>query len=411
MRKNMLCKLGCLAMAAVLAAGLLPGRALAAQETKAVTMSLEATEGTVSLTNARGKSLTAKDGTKLYSGYTISTAAASYAWISLDDDVVVKLDASSKATVKRNHKKLEVMLSSGKLFFNVSKPIAEDASLDIRTSSMSTGVRGTSGLVEVEQSVTVERDSSGQSVAAHTSVSTLVIYDGRVTVAYKAPETSSGEEGESKEETVLVSAGWQARVVQTVTEKQDGIPAVTQASVNPVSVKGSLSSAGFAMVEVARDEALYDRIVSEKNDLDAETAAELVPKAEQQLKKEQAAATETAREQEEELEKARQENRDQLEAAPPPPTKPIFTPPMIVPTQPDPPTDPGQGEDRMVTVTFLYNDGGEEVIYATQQVIAGRQAVRPTLQPGPSGMWQSGDEEYDFTQPVADNLTLMWKPA
>ena len=40
------------------------------------------------------------------------------------------------------------MLISGELFFNVTAPVEKDESLNIRTSTMVTGVRGTSGWVE-----------------------------------------------------------------------------------------------------------------------------------------------------------------------------------------------------------------------------------------------------------------------
>ena len=61
---------------------------------------------------------------KLYSGYTISTSAKSYAYVSLDSTKVVKLDASTKVEVRKSGSKLELLVSSGELFFNVSAPVS-----------------------------------------------------------------------------------------------------------------------------------------------------------------------------------------------------------------------------------------------------------------------------------------------
>ena len=123
--------------------------AAAAETAAAATLRLEKAEGTVKVSNASGKSVTVTDGMRLYSGYTIATEKNSYAYVSLDSTKAVKLDASSKAEVRKSGKKLELNAVSGSLFFNVTAPVDKDESLNIRTSTMVTGVRGTSGWVVV----------------------------------------------------------------------------------------------------------------------------------------------------------------------------------------------------------------------------------------------------------------------
>ena len=123
--------------------------AAAAETAAAATLRLEKAEGTVKVSNASGKSMTVTDGMRLYSGYTIATEKNSYAYVSLDSTKAVKLDASSKAEVRKSGKKLELNAVSGSLFFNVTAPVDKDESLNIRTSTMVTGVRGTSGWVVV----------------------------------------------------------------------------------------------------------------------------------------------------------------------------------------------------------------------------------------------------------------------
>lgn len=115
----------------------------------ATTLRLESVTGTVQMKNGGGKSVKAASNTRLYNGYKLSTKKASYAHVSLDDAKVIKLDASSGAEVFQSGKKLELKVTSGQMFFNVSEPLKGSESLTIRTSTMVTGVRGTSGWVKV----------------------------------------------------------------------------------------------------------------------------------------------------------------------------------------------------------------------------------------------------------------------
>jgi len=123
--------------------------AMAAESAEASTLRLERITGTVSLSDQSKKTLSCREGMKLLSGHKLSTKASSYAYISLDKTKAVKLDGLSVSTVKKNGEKLELLLSSGKLFFNVTVPLKQDESMEVRTSTMVTGVRGTAGYVEV----------------------------------------------------------------------------------------------------------------------------------------------------------------------------------------------------------------------------------------------------------------------
>ncbi|MBR4210777.1 MAG: FecR domain-containing protein, partial [Oscillibacter sp.] len=113
----------------------------------ATTMKLEAVTGTVTVKNASGVAQTVRDGMRLYNGYSLSTAAASEAYISLDSSKAVKLGPSGKVQVKQAGKQLEISVSAGELFFNVTAPLKTDESLNVRTSTMVTGVRGSFGWV------------------------------------------------------------------------------------------------------------------------------------------------------------------------------------------------------------------------------------------------------------------------
>lgn len=61
--------------------------------------------------------------------------------------------------------------------------------------------------------------------------------------------------------------------------------------------------------------------------------------------------------------------------------------------------EPDDGKDEYV-VTFMYNDS----VFGTQTVKAGECAARPSLMPAPTGDW-----DYDFENPVEDDIFIDWK--
>ena len=147
---KLLKRIGALLLCLTLLSSMTLNAFAATQSAKAATLRLEKTQGTVTVQNASGTAKKATQNMKLLSGYTVSTGKASYAYISLDETKAIKLDASSKVSVQKSGKKLEVKLVSGKVMFNVSAPLTSQESLTIRTSTMVTGVRGTAGWVETE---------------------------------------------------------------------------------------------------------------------------------------------------------------------------------------------------------------------------------------------------------------------
>ncbi len=108
-------------------------------------------EGTVTVTNSAKKpvQLSSSGEARLYSGYHIVTGKDSNAWFSLDDSKTVKLYESSEVEVRKNKRKLELLLISGALCCDVSQPVAQGETFNIRTSTMVTGIRGTMVVVDV----------------------------------------------------------------------------------------------------------------------------------------------------------------------------------------------------------------------------------------------------------------------
>lgn len=121
--------------------------AAAADSAVGTTLRLTETKGTVTVKTAAGESKSVVKSMRLYSGYTVGTGASSSAYIGLDDTKAVQLDSSGMVEIKKQGKKLEVSLTSGQLYFNVTEPLKTDESLNIRTATMVTGIRGSFGWV------------------------------------------------------------------------------------------------------------------------------------------------------------------------------------------------------------------------------------------------------------------------
>ncbi len=221
-------RMGLLAAMAILAGGLCAG---CTSLYTAERIWLMKTEGEVDIANSRGKELEPVPEMKLYSGYDMETREKSYAWIDLDSARLAKMDASSQIRIDKKRNGMEVVVESGKLFFNIKEPLKEDETLDIRTSNMSVGIRGTCGWVEVQDEEHMR----------------VYILEGTVTCTVDAPGSR-----ESKE--AFVSGGQMAKL-----------------TIDPEAEKGQICEivtrdftvediAGFVLEELIGDEDLCEKI-------------------------------------------------------------------------------------------------------------------------------------------------------
>lgn len=152
----------------------------------ATAMHLRKTEGTVGVSDDAGKDVAPKDDLGLYSGYQVETQMESYAWIDLDEVKLTKMDADSEIEIAKEGKKLEINVKSGSLFFNVTEPLADDESMNIRTSIMAVGIRGTCGWVTQDTAAllegTVEVTAGDQTVTVTAGEMAVVTEDGALEV-------------------------------------------------------------------------------------------------------------------------------------------------------------------------------------------------------------------------------------
>lgn len=137
------------------------------------TMRLLRVEGTVNIENGDGGTKPVIDNIRFQSGDALNTGADGLASVGLDDSKIVTLQNDSRAEFSKNGKHLELKLTKGALFFNVTEKLNDDETFEIKTSTMTAGIRGTSGYVYYDND---GRDS-------------LVITDGVVIVTAINPET------------------------------------------------------------------------------------------------------------------------------------------------------------------------------------------------------------------------------
>lgn len=221
--------------------------AAAADDATGTTLRLDETTGTVGVTDAAGVDKTIRAGMRLYNGYGVETGASSAAYITLDDTKAVKLDASGKAEIKKQGKKLEVALTSGQLYFNVTEPLKTDESLNIRTATMVTGIRGSFGWVSPDH---------------------MGLLHGHVTLTCTNPET-----GETR--VTEVYSGELVRYEQNAQETEAD-PALLE--IDFVKTEVTLAAIPAVVVEqVANDETLQAQLIEDVPALDVTELIESLP--------------------------------------------------------------------------------------------------------------------------------------
>ncbi len=117
----------------------------------AAAMKLVYSNGEVVLKDNEGYELELEDGLKLHDGDSMNTGSEGLAYIALDEDRFVTLMSESAADFVKKGKKLKLDLTEGRLFFNIDRALEEDERLNIRTSTMIIGIRGTSGYINTDE--------------------------------------------------------------------------------------------------------------------------------------------------------------------------------------------------------------------------------------------------------------------
>lgn len=229
--KRVLCALLASAMVVV------PVTPASAATARATTMKLEKAEGSVTLKTQNGSARKITNGMRLYNGNALSTASSSYAYISLDSTKAVKLDQNSSATLRQNGQQLELLVKSGKMFFNVSQPLTEKENMNVRTSTMVTGIRGTCGVVEY---VNVNKSRlyllEGK-VTLGSGENATTIYGGQTATVVLQPKKETDNSGKPGDMNNPEKEKEQKVLVEKMTEKTVPVFAIAEIVSDPVLQK------------------------------------------------------------------------------------------------------------------------------------------------------------------------------
>ena len=218
---------------------------------QATTMRLLRIVGEVTLEDGKKKK-TILDNLRLNDGNALSTEAESLASVGLDDTKIISIEENSRAEFYQKGKKLELVLTKGRLFFDVQQPLADNESLDIKSSTMVVGIRGTSGYVW-------EDPASG--------IQYIYITDGHVTVNGYNPQTEKNEEvtvGPGQRVTAYLNddGTFNTFIVEDVTEDDLPIALIRELFNNPDTLERVLKATGYDKNKLLKrllesDESLY----------------------------------------------------------------------------------------------------------------------------------------------------------
>ncbi len=133
-----------IAVVVVIVAGVILALVMARNnKLKATTMRLLRRVNVVTLEDANGKEKSMTDNMKLQNGNALKTEADSMVSVGLDEFKIVTVEEKSRAEFYQSGKQLELNLTEGSLFIDVAQHLADDESFDVRTATMTAGIRGT----------------------------------------------------------------------------------------------------------------------------------------------------------------------------------------------------------------------------------------------------------------------------
>lgn len=243
--------LACL-ISLVLLVGMLSGTALAESYT-ASTMRLLHYEGTVEIQDASGGARAVMTDARFDSGETMKTAEASSASVGLDDGRIVTLDEKTGVAFEKQAGSVSMTLTEGRLFLDVSEKLGADETMDIKTSTMIVGIRGTIVYVSSEPVADVEAvgletvDLEGLSPekGSIVAISQVGVLEGSAQITYL--------DDAGREQSLAVDAGQKATVPE-YSEDAEGIPEPAVAALTPEDIQG------FVRDQVVSDPTVLERV-------------------------------------------------------------------------------------------------------------------------------------------------------
>ena len=167
----------------------------------------------------------------------MKTAAASSASVGLDDGRIVTMDEKSRVEFEKQDGAVSMNLTEGRIFLDVSEKLGAEETMDIKTSTMVVGIRGTivyisSEPVTDEKSVNMESvDLKGLSPekGSIVSISQIGVLEGTAEITYL--------DNSKQQQSVSVDAGQKATVPE-YSEDAEGIPEPAVSDITKEDIEG-----------------------------------------------------------------------------------------------------------------------------------------------------------------------------
>ena len=225
-------------------------------------------EGEVYILDEDGNARFLMENIRFNSGESLNTGVGAMASVGLDASKILTLDAMTQVNFIQEKNHMTLKLASGRLLLDVQKKLDENESLDIQTSTMSVGIRGTvvyltsfDGSEEEINKLLLEsnenfRELLNQALPADFSgdFSQLVVLEGTAVASFRNDQ--------GKLESVEVHAGEKLTVLDENKDSNADSSIKTQATV---------SDLGDDTVEFIRnDPALSDRVEQASDILNTE---------------------------------------------------------------------------------------------------------------------------------------------
>ena len=231
MKPNLTCRIVIL----VVIFALCLGGALADSYT-ANTMRLLRYEGDVRIEDASGQPRFIMENARFDSGEAMVTGADGIASVGLDDSKIVTLDVNTRVEFAKSSNALKLTVSEGQLLLDVRQKLDENQTLDIQTSTMAVGIRGT---------IVYVREQPADAEAQIPGGTTLGVLEGVAEITYQ------DQAGAAR--TLAVPAGQKASLPDADGDgRPDDAPALSDITAEDI--------AGFVARQIAEDGRLIWRV-------------------------------------------------------------------------------------------------------------------------------------------------------
>ena len=239
--------------ALVLLMSVFPRTAFAEEEYTSTTMRLLHYEGTVGIEDASGKQLPVMENARLRSGETMKTGEASSAFVGLDKGRVCTLDALSRVEFTKGNGALTMNLTEGRIFLDVSDKLDAGETMDVRTSTIAVGIRGTILFISSEP---VADESAGNLESVDLTelapekgsiirLSQVGVLEGSTEITYL--------DDAGQQQTLAVDAGQKA-IVSEYSEDAEGTHEPVVSEITQEELKG------FVLDRVTEDASILNRV-------------------------------------------------------------------------------------------------------------------------------------------------------